>query len=173
MSCQTKSSHRPAARLQTSVALQIQHSALSRSGHLVRDFPDDHQWSKSRRPSSRSSRLGPPAEFAAFRYLPKNGGTNLLIGPLWAMALVGTPRGHILPLGSPARGAGTSCLMDAHPRTVVGEEFDPFCGRASHRRLPARLGLVGQRDPLLVVHLAVLPHRQHRRRYAPRQRQLR
>jgi hypothetical protein len=53
-------------------------------------------------------------------YLPLDGGTILLIGPRWAMALVGTPRGHSLGAGSPRRVQGTMGDMDALPRTLLG-----------------------------------------------------
>src|SRR5438093_6284097 len=53
-------------------------------------------------------------------------GTILLTGPLGASASFGTPRGHILLLGSPSRVERTSSNGDALPRTVLGVEgFDP------------------------------------------------
>src|SRR5262249_48210016 len=54
--------------------------------------------------------------------LPINGGTMLLIGPLGAIASVGTPRGHSLHSGSPRRIQGTSRRMDARPRTLLDAE---------------------------------------------------
>src|SRR6187402_3208565 len=53
---------------------------------------------------------------------PKDGRTMLLIGPLWAIASVGTPRGHSLHRGSARRVRETSRRMDALPRPFLDAE---------------------------------------------------
>src|SRR5712691_13376121 len=80
----------------------------------------------------------------------------LLIGPQWAMASVGTPRGHSLHWGSPRRVQGTSRRVDALPRTFLVAQRRTHM-EPPHLWQPSLLQLVGHDlQPRWVVHLLVL-----------------
>src|ERR671930_1249919 len=104
--------------------------------------------------------------------LPRYGRTMLLIGPLWAIASVGTPRGHSLHWGSPRRVRETSGRVDALPRTFLdAQRRTPRT--TSMPSLTPRLRPVGpDLHARWVVHLLVLPHRQHDRGDPPGQGEL-